>query len=72
MAATMFQCNENYRMYGITPPLQNQINKKKDKLYCDLINRQSKLILNKIPTSVISVKYIVGQKKIQCIQCALS
>lgn len=72
MAATMFQCNENG--YTVQHLLFKTNKPKKGKLYCDLINCQSKLILNKIPTSVISVKYItvVGQKKIQCIQCALS
>lgn len=70
MAATMFQCNENG--YTVQHLLFKTNKQKKGKLYCDLINCQSKLILNKIPTSVISVKYKVGQKKIQCIQCALS
>lgn len=70
MAATMFQCNENG--YTVQHLLFKTNKQKKGKLYCDLINCQSKLILNKIPTSVISEKYIVGQKKIQFIQCALS
>lgn len=70
MAATMFQCNENG--YTVQHLLFKTNKQKKGKLYCDLIICQSKLILNKIPTSVISVKYIFGQKKIQCIQCALS